>query len=1101
MERDKRGRFVKKATTGTVLTTSTLFPTNKPTTLLGSQYLVPQMGYSLYDDGKFRDQLGREISPFTLYKDQYKQDENGNNVETNPLFRKYYKSNNLLPVNVNGIINTEFMNGGIGDGTGTGTEDGTGGGGEGESAGLNIFQNAGQKIKNGINNLASKPINKNKLANWLDLTNAGIAAGVNNKIADRALEAEKPFLQDISESHRSVYGDYRAQVEGEKRAAELRNMAAKPITSDGALQQQMMMEAQIKGNEYINQGNAQDEAMMKQTREVAWQQEKENQQARQSVAMQNRQAMLMSEKNKTDLENARDSANYSQVVAPLLQGMNTRLRTDADKQEAYQDYYDNALIGQKVWNDTEGLTAEEIEMQNHYLNGTIDTFLGTDENKIAAFRSLESKKNNRIIQERAALKGVSLNMDYIQNKSLNNPYGLDWGDTYKFNFDKGGTIYKARLTKRTRDNDRAAKSIESSKKIAAKFLEKAINSLYTYKDVELIAKSKNKKKKYQAGGNLPFVSFTPTFATSESGAGSISASSSNDDDLTTKDILELLKDMDGLPSDMNAIISDLKNFTMRSDLDPLGLSSSSNIASQYMKIINKIKVAKTNKEWYDKAYEKLRDDNTLNELAITNDGRFIGMNSEGDFEYFTADQVASKNTNDYKILTNSNLLSIRSQSPVAAFNNVMIQELSNSIGMEQITEFINKTIQNLGSDKTQTQVFGDKSKEVLAGLQQLQNVAREVGQDLSISQLYEANIMNENQLNQAQYAIDYLIAAMPSNMRALLLAKTGSSQGVKDLVTSLVNSKLSSTYKLEFSPKNKKSATTTKSGNITLDGLDLSPAQMLQQGFGDREYITIQDQSSSGLQVEAVTMPITKDGNQPMGSGTLEDVATSQFGGILNFTNASMGGQIIPFEGRRNIAVDGSKIYSMYLPIDQNEYVKGNIVPDITLIDKVNEINKDIKQKQITDPNQINALYEEAGLPVYMNQDGTVIPTFYRRFGVINGTAIDNAFGKNFIENRYLKKIDDEDVINNALSIMNRGRSKEDRIEYDAKNFFNFGGLLGDYDNIYEGTIFIPISNDVFLGVAGSGKTITSTEANDLEALQQQKQKVSTNYINPGQLE
>jgi hypothetical protein len=29
-----------------------------------------------------------------------------------------------------------------------------------------------------------------------------------------------------------------------------------------------------------------------------------------------------------------------------------------------------------------------------------------------------------------------------------------------------------------------------------------------------------------------------------------------------------------------------------------------------------------------------------------------------------------------------------------------------------------------------------------------------------------------------------------------------------------------------------------------------------------------------------------------------------------------MGGQLIPFEGRRNIAVDGSKIYSMYLPID-----------------------------------------------------------------------------------------------------------------------------------------------------------------------------------------
>jgi hypothetical protein len=68
---------------------------------------------------------------------------------------------------------------------------------------------------------------------------------------------------------------------------------------------------------------------------------------------------------------------------------------------------------------------------------------------------------------------------------------------------------------------------------------------------------------------------------------------------------------------------------------------------------------------------------------------------------------------------------------------------------------------------------------------------------------------------------------------------------------------------------------------------------------------------------------------------------------------------------------------------------------------------------------------------------------------VLNGTAIDNAFGKNFIENRYLKKIDDDDLINGAIQIMNKGRSEDDRIEYDSESFFNFGGLLGDYDSVY----------------------------------------------------
>jgi hypothetical protein len=49
------------------------------------------------------------------------------------------------------------------------------------------------------------------------------------------------------------------------------------------------------------------------------------------------------------------------------------------------------------------------------------------------------------------------------------------------------------------------------------------------------------------------VGFTPVFATSEAGTPTQQAKTESEKkgaDLTTKDILELLKDMDGLPSDM-----------------------------------------------------------------------------------------------------------------------------------------------------------------------------------------------------------------------------------------------------------------------------------------------------------------------------------------------------------------------------------------------------------------------------------------------------------------------------------------------------------------------------------------------------------------------
>jgi hypothetical protein len=246
--------------------------------------------------------------------------------------------------------------------------------------------------------------------------------------------------------------------------------------------------------------------------------------------------------------------------------------------------------------------------------------------------------------------------------------------------------------------------------------------------------------------------------------------------------------------------------------------------------------------------------------------------------------------------------------------------------------------------------------------------------------LYEAELLTKEQIQQAEHALNYLYQTLPSNMKSLLFSKAGSEEGAYELVYDLVMSKVSSTRHLTFDPKNQLEKNKSKNKGVSnyLEGLDLTPAELWQQGYGERERILFQDGTSTGMLIDAVTASITKKGNEPMGSGTLEDVSTSQFGGLLNFTNASMGGQIIPFEGRRNIAIDGSKIYSMYLPYDKNEYNKGNIVPDLSLINKVNNIQHEIRQQNLTDTNQINQLFTDANLPVYYNEDGSINVTEYK---------------------------------------------------------------------------------------------------------------------------
>lgn len=957
-------------------------------------------------------------------------------------------------------------------------------------------------------------INKNKLANFLELTRAGIGASVNDKIAERALEAEKPFLQDISESHRSVYGDYRAQIQGEKAAAQLRNMASKPLTSDGALQQQMMLDAQIKGQQYIDQGNAQDEALIKQTRETAWQQEKENQQQRQAVAMQNRQAVLMSEKNKANIRNVRDSATFSQVISPLLAAKEQRWRNEGVKQKYYQDYYNDALVTSDVWNTYEdGLTSQQKLLKAEYNKGGIEgvqAYIKAGKATEADFTQLQRIMNSEVVRRRALLKGAYINPDVLNTVSgTQNSFAsgsLDW-ETKPFGFKKGGSVYKAKLNKRTKDNDRAAKSIESSKKIAARLLEKAIDQIYSYNDVEIVAKPK-KKRKYQAGGGLPFVGFTPIFATSEEGASKEASKKGEDsDDLTTKDVLSLLKDMDGLPSDMQLIVASLKNFQLQDKMDPLGLSSSSDIASRYISLINKIKVAKFNREEYNNAFNQLKGNGGLNEYAITSEGYLIGSNKEGDFQMFTPDEVnaGEPRLQGYSLLTNSNLLYLRANSTDAAFNHQLTTFAQGGIGMEVITEQINKIVQSLGSSKEGEEGFvqmGSKG-QIKQGIKFLQKAAKEVGDDtinenMSVADYYQSGYLTEDQAEQAQLALQYIWSALPTNAKSLLQVKGGSAKGAEAIVKSLLYSKTSSDIQFKASPKKMSASSTSSSGSTDdVDKLKLTPVQMMQVGYTDHQQVTLQKGTKYATIVNAQVLPITDVNKKLLGVTTLDRVAESTFGGALDMNNVTMGSQLIDPQALQNVQIDSTNLYVMNLPIDKNS-PDGTIKPDLAWMNKIEEIDQVIRDQNITDIAQINKLYTDAGLPVLMDDNGQLNLRDYCKFGVLNGHALNSAFKDLDLLDNTVLEIDDEDQVNNVLSILNKGRNEKDRIDFDSKSWAD--SIFGtDHDSLYEGTIYIPVRTNAFAGMIGGGEYPTTSVAEEVEALIQQKER-TRGYVDPGLL-
>ena len=112
-------------------------------------------------------------------------------------------------------------------------------------------------------------------------------------------------------------------------------------------------------------------------------------------------------------------------------------------------------------------------------------------------------------------------------------------------------------------------------------------------------------EKLQQGGALtpPYAVYTPlstaseNVAVSDSDKSPKSSSSGKSENLTDKDIVQLLKDMDGLPSDMAVLINKLQNFYLSNGLPGLDVNTinTSNIAVRYLGIINQLKVAKFNK--------------------------------------------------------------------------------------------------------------------------------------------------------------------------------------------------------------------------------------------------------------------------------------------------------------------------------------------------------------------------------------------------------------------------------------------------------------------------------------------------------------------------
>lgn len=193
----------------------------------------------------------------------------------------------------------------------------------------------------------------------------------NNKAAEQYKAGLKPLLIDTYENTVPITGNYFAKASADRQASNLTSLAARPRTSDASLQLAGELEAQNKAGDIRFQGDMADADMFYKTRMMAQQESDAAKARRTDVANRNRASMLQIDAAKAQIDSAKTTANYQQVINPYLSGIENQFRQNraARKQYDAESYRQGLLSTMQPQYDAAvqaGDTAKQQQLSRQY---------------------------------------------------------------------------------------------------------------------------------------------------------------------------------------------------------------------------------------------------------------------------------------------------------------------------------------------------------------------------------------------------------------------------------------------------------------------------------------------------------------------------------------------------------------------------------------------------------------------------------------------------------------------------------------------------------------------------------------------------------------
>ena len=253
----------------------------------------------------------------------------------------------------------------------------------------------------------------------------GLAA--NNKAAKLYKEGLKPTLLDTFENTVPLQGNFQATTNAEQQAGNLESVAARPRTSDASLQLAGELEASGRAGQARFQGGLQDAEMFYKTRMLGQQESDAAKARRVDVANRNRASMNQIDAAKKQIDAARVTSNYQNVIAPYLAGvenqfaqkraMNQQLDMEEAQREAERTYSP----------EFDRLTQDYNNAYKAYGTANNNNYTGwetSNEYKSLANRrkTLNDNVSQFLLDKRRGIMGSPYMFQVKKNSSIKTPY-------------------------------------------------------------------------------------------------------------------------------------------------------------------------------------------------------------------------------------------------------------------------------------------------------------------------------------------------------------------------------------------------------------------------------------------------------------------------------------------------------------------------------------------------------------------------------------------------------------------------------------------------------------------------------------------------------